>query len=155
MQFQPHWDNDGVDILSIEEDDKGHGRKERRTTFQIPAKLPQALAKKWPSAKSLIAVERQRTCKGITTINTDYYLSSLPLDVELAAKAVRQHWHIENLQHWVLDVTFREDCSRIGDRENAKKMALFRRIVLNLLEQHPLKSQQTNQDEKGCMEWRF
>ena len=150
MQFQPHWDNDGVDILSIEEDDKGHGRKERRTTFQIPAKLPQALAKKWPSAKSLIAVERQRTCKGITTINTDYYLSSLPLDVELAAKAVRQHWHIENQQHWVLDVTFREDCSRIGDSENAKKMALFRRIVLNLLEQHPLKASKPTKIRKAA-----
>ncbi len=140
MQFRPRWDVGGVDMLSVEADDKGHGRKESRTTFQIPAKLPQALAKKWPSAKSLIAVERQRTHKGVTTINTDYYLSSLPLDIELAAKAVRQHWHIENQQHWVLDVTFREDCSRIGDRENAKKMALFRRIVLNLLEQHPLKA---------------
>nr|WP_320125210.1 ISAs1 family transposase [uncultured Shewanella sp.] len=150
MQFQPHWDNDGVDILSIEEDDKGHGRKEHRTTFQIPAKLPQALAKKWLSAKSLIAVERQRTHKGVTTINTDYYLSSLPLDVELAAKAVRQHWHIENQQHWVLDVTFREDCSRIGDRENAKKMALFRRIVLNLLEQHPLKASKPTKIRKAA-----
>jgi len=150
MQFQPHWDNDGVDILSIVDNDKGHGRKERRTTFQIPAKLPQALAKKWPSAKSLIAVERQRKHKGVTTINTDYYLSSLPLDVELAAKAVRQHWHIENQQHWVLDVTFREDSSKIGDRENAKKMALFRRIVLNLLEQHPLKASKPTKMRKAA-----
>jgi len=149
-QFQPHWDNDGVDTLSIEEDDKGHGRKERRTTFQIPAKLPQALAKKWPSAKSLIAIERQRTCKGITTISTDYFLSSLSLDVELAAKAVRHHWHIENQQHWVLDVTFMEDSSRIGDRENAKKMALFRRIVLNLLEQHPLKASKPTKIRKAA-----
>lgn len=150
MQFQPHWDIDGVDILSVEAGDKGHGRKERRTTFQIPAKLPQALAKKWPSGKSLIAVERQRTHKGATTINTDYYLSSLPLDIELAAKAVHQHWHIENQQNWVLDVTFREDCSRIGDRENAKKMVLFRRIVLNLLEQHPLKASKPTKIRKAA-----
>lgn len=47
-----------------------------------------------------IAVERQRKHEGITPINTDYYLRSLPLDVKLAAKAVRQYWHIENQQNW-------------------------------------------------------
>ncbi|MCG9729772.1 ISAs1 family transposase, partial [Shewanella sp. Isolate13] len=60
------------------------------------------------------------------------------------------HWHIENQQHWVLDVTFREDCSRIGDHENAKKMALFRRIVLNLLEQHPLKASKPTKIRKAA-----
>ncbi|MGR3972819.1 ISAs1 family transposase, partial [Shewanella sp. 1180_01] len=73
-------------------------------------------------------------------VQYNYYLSSLPPDVELAAQTVRQHWHIENQQHWLLDITFREDSSRMDDSENAKKMALFRRIVLNLLQQHPLKA---------------
>ena len=97
--FQPSRDKGGTDLPCVEHESKGHGRKERRTTFQLKAKLPKELATKWPSAKSLVAVERQRKYKGKTTIDTDYYLSSLPVDVKLAANAVRQHWHIENQQH--------------------------------------------------------
>ena len=54
---------------------------------------------------------------GTGSLDTHYYVSSLEIDPELAAKAVRQHWHTENQQHWVLDMTYREDVSRIGDRE--------------------------------------
>ncbi|MES9918626.1 MAG: ISAs1 family transposase [Candidatus Thiodiazotropha sp. 4PDIV1] len=149
-QFQPHWEAEGTGLPMFEEEDKGHGREERRTTFQIPAMLPKEIAKHWPSAKSVIAVERKRTSQGKTTFDTHYYLSSLAVDVALAARAVRQHWHIENQQHWVLDVTFKEDASRIGDRENAKKMALFRRIVFNLLQQHPLKASKPSKIRKAA-----
>jgi predicted transposase YbfD/YdcC len=148
--FQPHWETNAIDIPMFEESNKGHGREERRTTFQIPALLPKELAKQWSSVKSLIAVERERKRNGTTTIDTHYYLSSLDIEVELAARAVRQHWHIENQQHWVLDVTFKEDMSRIGDRDNAKKMALFRRIVLNLLQQHPLKVSKPSKMRKAA-----
>lgn len=61
----------------------------------------------------------------------------MAIEPEQAAKAVRQHWHIENQQHWVLDVTYREDLSRIGDREAAEVFALFRRIALNMAQHHP------------------
>lgn len=149
-QFQPYWDADEITLPTFAECDKGHGREERRITFQMKAALPKELVKKWPSAKSLIAVERERKCQGKTTIDTHYYLSSLPVNVELAARAVRQHWHIENQQHWVLDVTFKEDSSRIGDRENAKKMALLRRIIFNLLQQHPLKVSKPSKMRKAA-----
>ena len=85
------------------------------------------------SAKSFIVVERERKCKGKTTIDTHYYLGSLPIDVDLAARSVRHHWHIENQQHWVLGITFKEDSSRIGNRDSTKKIALFRRIVVTVL----------------------
>lgn len=48
----------------------------------------------------------------------------------------RQHWHIENQQQWVLDVTYRAGLSRIGDREAAGVFVLFRRIALKMAQQH-------------------
>ena len=89
----------------------------------MPAQLPKELALKWPSAKTIIAVERERSSKGKTSFDTHYFLSSLDVAPELAFKGIRQHGYIENQQHWVLDVTFKEDSSRIGDRENAERMA--------------------------------
>lgn len=135
--FQPHWETHGEQLAQHMTSDKGHGRSETRTTFQMAANLPAELARDWPGVTSLIAVERDRTIAGKGTVDTHYYVSSLPVNAELAARAVRQHWHIENQQHWVLDVTYREDLSRIGDREAAEVFALFRRIALNMAQHHP------------------
>lgn len=156
-QFEPHWAGDGSSLATFEEKEKGHGREECRTTFQLPAVLPKELAKKWPSVRSFIAVERVRKCrrKNKTTIETHYYMSSMPVDVELAARSIRQHWRIENQQHWILDVTFKEDDSRIADRDNAKKLALFRRIILGLLGQHPLKASMPSKMRKASWNGKF
>ncbi|QUJ69245.1 ISAs1 family transposase (plasmid) [Photobacterium sp. GJ3] len=137
--FMPHWD-EAENLPQQEERTKGHGRSEHRTLFQLPAQLSKELTKKWPSAKSFIAIERERRNKGKTTIDTHFYISSLDVDPKLAFRSVRQHWYTENQQHWVLDVVFREDLNQIGDREAAERMALFRRIILNLAQQHPAKS---------------
>ncbi|KJY91277.1 transposase [Pseudoalteromonas piscicida] len=51
-------------------------------------------------------------------------------------KAIRHHWHIENQQHWVLDVVFKEDAYQISEPISAENMALFRRVVRNLVKQH-------------------
>jgi predicted transposase YbfD/YdcC len=50
------------------------------------------------------------------SIEVRYYLSSLPVDLKLFARAVRGHWSVENACHWTLDVTFREDDSRLRER---------------------------------------
>ena len=117
--------------------EQGHGRQEERTVFQLTAELPAEQKLAWPGITSLIAVERSRGQKGKVKLDTQYYVSSLAIEPEQAAKAVRQHWHIENKQHWVLDLTYREDLSRIGDREAAEVFALFRRIALNMAQHHP------------------
>lgn len=148
--FQPYWENNGNGLAQHHTQNHGHGRREERTVFQLVANLPEELATLWPEVKSLIAVERSRCQQGKGTLDTQYYVSSLEIDAELAAKAVRQHWHIENQQHWVLDVTYREDVSRLGDRDSAEVFALLRRIALNMAQHHPKKISKRRKIKCSC-----
>ena len=69
------------------------------------------------------------------TTEVRHFLSSLPLGVKRFAEAVRNHWRIENTLHWCLDVTFREDESRLRDRKAAENMAWLKRFAIGLLKQ--------------------
>jgi predicted transposase YbfD/YdcC len=69
---------------------------------------------------------------------TTYYLTSMGNNVQEIAKIIRGHWQIES-DHWSLDVTFREDESLIYVEDGAKNIALFKRMLVNLLKRHPLK----------------
>ncbi len=60
-------------------------------------------------------------------------LSSCPDSPAILGKAIRSHWAVENALHWVLDVTFREDDSRVRDRTAARNLALLRKIALNIV----------------------
>ena len=66
-------------------------------------------------------------------METRYYISSLPADAQALLQAVRSHWGIENSLHWVLDMAFREDESRIRTGHAAHNMSILRRLALNLL----------------------
>ena len=72
---------------------------------------------------------------GQTAIETRYYILSLPSNAQRFAQAVRSHWGIENCLHWVLDVAFDEDASRIRKDHAPENLALMRHIALNLLTQ--------------------
>ena len=74
---------------------------------------------------------------GKETVEARYYISSLEVDVKQFARAVRGHWGIENGCHWVLDMTFREDESRIRERHLRENFAWLNRFALSLLKQHP------------------
>ena len=77
--------------------------------------------------------ERQ-TSKGTTT-ETRYLISSLPNDAKRIGQAVRTHWTIENQLHWVLDVVFHEDDSRLRIGNAAQNMAILRHMTMNMLRQ--------------------
>lgn len=117
-----------------DEVEAGHGRIEQRHYRQI-ALTPKALpaGEGWEKLRSVIQVTAVRDEGGRQTRETRYFISSCSLDVSVAANAVRQHWAVENSLHWVLDVTYREDESRIRRGNAAEVMSVMRRLTLNLL----------------------
>jgi predicted transposase YbfD/YdcC len=129
--------------------EKGHGREEIRSYTQMP--VPESLAqlKLWKGLKTVGVVTNVSVRDGKETVETRYYISSLPLLVKLFAHAVRSHWGIENGCHWTLDMTFREDESRIRDAQVRENFAWLNRFTLSLLKQHPLKDS-IAMKRRGC-----
>ncbi len=134
--FKDHLDNHTFkDVDYHETTDGGHGRVEVRRHWvsdrvqQIPG------MELWEGLKTMGMVVRERHIGDAITRETSYYISSLDMDAQQFAHAVRSHWNIENNLHWVLDVTFREDESRIRKDNAPENMAVLRHMALNLLKQ--------------------
>lgn len=129
-----------VSQRKLETHEKGHGRVEDR--YYCLAKLPKdfPLAAQWPSIAALgMAIRIFRRSDGGETRDVRYFIVSDYLSGERFAKAVRGHWGIENSLHWVLDVTFDEDQSRVRDRHLANNLSWLRRFAISMLKQHPSK----------------
>jgi predicted transposase YbfD/YdcC len=114
--------------------DDSHGRLVRRRVFACPDVGVFATLGDWPGLRAVLAVETIRGIpgRGEVTAEIRHYLSSAGLPPEALAAAIRRHWAVENGLHWVLDVTFREDASRVRDRDAARNLALLRKVALNL-----------------------
>jgi predicted transposase YbfD/YdcC len=115
--------------------DDSHGRLVRRRVFVSPAIGELEPLHEWPDLRALLAVETIRSVNGTgkTEAEIRYFLTSCNDDPAVLAQAIRRHWSIENALHWVLDVTFREDDSRVRHRTAARNLALLRKIALNLV----------------------
>jgi predicted transposase YbfD/YdcC len=115
--------------------EEGHGRLVRRRVFLDPAAKDLEPLRGWPELSAVLAVETIRSVGGTRKVEAElrYFLTSCGDDPAVLARAIRRHWSVENALHWVLDVTFREDDSRVRDRTAARNLALLRKIALNLV----------------------
>jgi predicted transposase YbfD/YdcC len=131
-----------AEIQTVQTLDKDHGRIETRTT-SVSRNVRWLLAEdsrrypghpRFPTLKGLVRTTTRTEYRGKTTEQTRYFISSAALDAERAAQAVRAHWGIESF-HWVLDVIFKEDLSRLRRGHGAQNMALVRRFAFNIVRQ--------------------
>jgi predicted transposase YbfD/YdcC len=115
---------------------KGHGRLEIRHCWVVSQLDYLAYLRghqAWQGLRSLIKVVSERRVNGQSTLKTRYFISSLEDTAAHLLAYCRQHWHIENRLHWVLDVAFREDANTVR-RDNApQNLAVLRHMALNLL----------------------
>jgi predicted transposase YbfD/YdcC len=116
-------------------EEKGHGRLEQRFYYSTP--VPASLRNRdaWRDIQSVGCAIGSTLREGRETGLVRYFISSLKPDAQRLGKAVRNHWGIENSQHWVLDVAFREDDRRQQDRNGAANLASVRRLAVSLLRQ--------------------
>lgn len=130
-------EGDLTDAQELVTTEKGHGREETRTYLQLPApkSLPGFML--WKGLKSIGLVTLCCVRDGKQTVDVRYYINSLAVNVKQFARSVRGHWGIENGCHWSLDMTFREDESRLRERHLRENFAWLNRFALSLLKQHP------------------
>jgi len=113
----------------------GHGRHDERYVTVVYD--PQGLPAEWPGVAAVVQVNRERELDGVRTTTSHYYISSEAGTAAEFAGWVRGHWGIENGLHWVLDVVFREDRSRIRAKNAGANLALIRRVAVSLLRRAP------------------
>ena len=112
--------------------EKDHGRIETRE-YYLETEIDRLYQRPdWIGLNAIGMVKSKVWEKGVLREETRYFITSLT-DVKAFAKAVRAHWGVENSLHYVLDVTFKEDGSRIRSEDGAENMATLRRLALNFL----------------------
>lgn len=122
-------------FLSEKEFDKGHGRLEmRQCTVSEDIQWLRDRHPHWKGLNSLIEIESHREIKGQLAEEKRYYISSLPANTQMLSKAIRQHWGVENKLHWVLDICFNDDQSRIRKGNAPRNIAIIKKTVMNLLQ---------------------
>jgi predicted transposase YbfD/YdcC len=120
-------------VDAFETSERGHGREETRRYWSAPVPGDALRRYLWPGLASVGLVESTRIVGGKTSTEQRYFATSLVVDAEMLAGAVRGHWGVENGLHWTLDVAFREDESRTRVDHAAANLAVARRVGATLL----------------------
>ena len=121
---------------TIADIDKDHGRIETRKVHEVgwlSSNRRHPGEWRFPKLAALVRVEATVEKAGKVTAERRFYIASAPLPAARAAAAIRGHWRIENSLHWVLDVVFKEDLSRLRVGHGATNMAVVRHFALNIV----------------------
>jgi predicted transposase YbfD/YdcC len=132
-----------------------HGRHEQRSCVIIQQVTGLGERKLWAGLTTVGMCRRERTVNGHTSTEVCYFIGSRRMGARRYAQALRSHWGIENNLHWQLDVSFREDASRIENRHGAANFALFRKMALSLLKQHPRKDSIARKRKRAALDTAF
>lgn len=123
----------GIEYDFYDTFDNDHGRIERRKYWITDDISDKWGDEGWNGIKSFGMTENTIIKNGKTTIEVRHFITSLSPDAEKFGRAVRKHWGIENSLHWVLDISFREDESRIRKGYSGENFAVLRHIALNAI----------------------
>jgi predicted transposase YbfD/YdcC len=135
--------------------EQGHGRQEERSCVVVEHVAGIRDRREWSQLTTVGMCRRTRTVKGQTSDEICYFIGSRRMAARRYAQALRQHWGIENNLHWQLDVSFHEDASRIENPHGAASLALFRKLALALLKQHPRKDSIARKRKTAALDTEF
>lgn len=130
----------GEGLSQYAKEEEGHGRKENR--YYVVAENPAGISEgaNWPSLRVIGMCYSERTVGGEkTSYEVRYFIGSKKAKARYYGQGLRAHWGVENNCHWQLDVTFREDASRVKERTAQANLAVVRRLALNLTKQDEAK----------------
>lgn len=131
--------------------DKGHGRIEvRQCRLSTDIEWLKERHPEWKNLSSIIAIDSERLIGDTTTRETRYFISSSQAPAARMLAATRLHWGIENQLHWVLDMSFGEDQSRIRKDNAPANVAIIRHAALNMIRQTPKKRMSVKRMRKAA-----
>jgi predicted transposase YbfD/YdcC len=135
--------------------EQGHGRREERSYVVVHHVAGIRDRQAWAKLKTVGMCYTERTVNGETSTEVRYFIGSRRMRARAYARTLRHHWRIENNLHWQLDVSFREDGSRIEDRHGAANFALLRKLALSLLKRHPRKDSIARKRKAAALDTEF
>ena len=147
----------GIESSYYEKVETGHNRIETRQVWAVSiSQLPPLHRQsQWMGLTTVVMVKSTRQLWNKTTTAVRFYISSLEGDAQCHNRVIRSHWSIENSLHWVLDVTFNEDASRVRQGHAAENFGLLRRLSVNLLKREPSKQSLKMKRYKAGMDNNF